>query len=200
MAYRKTKKILAQLEAKRSLIVACGADVVGRADFNGALIEATAARAAISVGAIYKYFPDRAELFAAVVAAVLAGDLKDMRERVNEDTDPLRRLVGAMVVLSSRFSGSRASQEISLEPIYDRAVRDELARLIGAAVDMAPADVRIAARGVLGALRAMAEAHGAQSKRVSMAVLFALRGLGVTEARARKVIALGWGGAMADAV
>jgi AcrR family transcriptional regulator len=193
MAYRKTEKVLAQLEAKRSLILACAIDVVGKPGFDGALVEATAARAGVSVGLLYNYFPDRTELFAAVVASVLARDLAEMRERAKEERDALQALVGAMVVLLNRFSGTRVSQEVGAEPIYEKGVRDELARLIGAAIDIAPADVRLAARGVLGALCGMAKASGPESKRASAAIVFALRGIGVTEARVQRVIAKGWG-------
>lgn len=193
MAYRKTEKVLAQLEAKRALILACAIDVVGKPGFDGALVEATAARAGVSVGLLYKYFPDRTELFAAVVSSILARDLAAIRERAKDEADSLQALVGAMVILFHRFGDSLASREISAEPTYEKGVRDELARLIAAAVDIAPVDVKLASRAALATIGAMAAAHGTMSKRASAAILFVLRGIGVTEARAQRVIAKGWG-------
>ncbi len=190
MAYRKTEKVLAQLEAKRNLILACAVDVIGKPDFDGALVEATAARAGVSVGLLYNYFPDRTELFAAVVSQVLARELAAIRNRAAEESDPVQALVGSIVVLFT----SMAPREVAREPVYQKGVRDALARLISeAAADLAPVDVKLASRAALATIFGMADAHGTLSKRASMATQFVLRGIGVSDARVRKALAKAWG-------
>jgi len=73
MAYRKTEKVLANLEARRNSILASAIDVIARSGMDGLTTDAVAARAGIAAGLMYKYFPDKTELVAAVFAKAPSG-------------------------------------------------------------------------------------------------------------------------------
>jgi AcrR family transcriptional regulator len=128
MVYRKTEKVLAQIEAKRNSIIASAIDVIGKSGMDGLTTDAVAERAGISNGLIYNYFPDKTELLAAAVAQCLERDLAAMKEQSNTDGLP-----GAVSVLASRWVlNYRVISHIGRFPAYREGIRRELARLIRA--------------------------------------------------------------------
>src|SRR5580704_8238681 len=98
MAYRETEKTRAQAQAKRNTIIASAIDVIARAGMDGLTTDAVAARAGIANGLMYKYFPDKAELVAAVFAKLLARDLETVRAAAGDEKDPLQAFAAAMAV------------------------------------------------------------------------------------------------------
>lgn len=134
MAYRKTEKVLAQLEAKRNSFIAAAIDVIAKSGMEGLTTDAVAARAGVADGLLYSYFPDKTELLAAVVAHVLARDLAAMKEAIEGNSSPERALENGISLLFTRASASyRVMAVISQMPIYREGMRRELARLIRAA-------------------------------------------------------------------
>src|SRR5258706_14963223 len=134
MAYRKTEKVLANLEARRNSILASAIDVIARSGMDGLTTDAVAARAGIAAGLMYKYFPDKTELVAAVFAKLLARDLAAMRDRANEEKDPLRALAAVIAVFYG-IAQSPLARACGANPIYCKGIEDELYGLIRAAVD-----------------------------------------------------------------
>jgi AcrR family transcriptional regulator len=199
MAYRETEKTRAQAEAKRNLIVASAIDVIAKVGMEGFTTDMVAARAGVAAGLLYKYFPDKAELLAAVFAHLLARDLAALRERTSAEKDPLNALAAAIAVFYTRLNWLHLVRAAMAAPIYEKGIRDEFERLIRAAVDASPKEVKWAARVTLGAIVGMTEAHGRDEERASMAVLFALRGIGVPNATARKVVARMYGTSVVSA-
>ena len=197
MAYRKTEKVLASLEARRNSILASAIDVIARSGMEGLTTDAVAARAGIAAGLMYKYFPDKTELIAAVFAKLLARDLEAMR--AVPDKDPLRALAAAIAVFYG-VAMSPLAPACAANPIYRRNIRDEFSRLIRAAVDdMEPAGVKLAAAATVGAIYAWAGTNARPQKLAPGAILFVLRGLGVSDAVARKVLARMYGSSMVPA-
>lgn len=195
MAYRKTEKVLANLEARSNSILAAAIDVIARSGMEGLTTDAVAKRADIGVGLIYKYFPDKDELVAAVFAKLLARDLETMRAR--PDKDPLRALAVAIAVFYS-VTQSPLSRACGANPVYRAGVEREFYGLIRAAVDtLDKIEVKLAAKATLGALYGLAGAHGHGEKIASTALLFALRGIGVPDALARKTVARMYGQVLA---
>jgi len=191
MAYRKTEKVLANLEARRNSILASAIDVIARSGMEGLTTDAVAARAGVATGLMYKYFPDKAELIAAVFAKLLARDLEAMR--AVPDKDPLRALAATIAVFYG-VAMSPLAPACAANPIYRRNVRDEFSRLIRAAVDdMEPAGVKLAAAATVGAIYAWASSNARPQKLAPGAVLFVLRGLGVSDTMARKTVARMYG-------
>lgn len=128
MAYRKTEKVLAQLEAKRNSLIAASIDVIEKVGLDGLTTDGVCERAGVAAGLLYRYFPDKTELLAAAVAQCLERDLAAMKEQSN--TDGLR---GAIAALASRWViNYRIISQIGRFPAYREGVRRELARLIRA--------------------------------------------------------------------
>lgn len=200
MAYRQTAKVLAQLEAKRNLIVASAIDVIAKVGMEGFTTDMVAARAGVAAGLLYKYFPDKAELLAAVFAHLLARDLAVIRERISVEKDPLNALAAAIAVFYTRLTWLHLVRAAMAAPLYEKGIRDEFERLIRACgVDASQKEIKWAARATLGAIVAMTASHGREDERASMAVLYALRGIGIGNATARKVVARMYGSAMVPA-
>jgi AcrR family transcriptional regulator len=125
MAYRKTEKVLAQLEARRASIIASAIDVISKHGLEGLTTDSVAARAGIAVGLIYKYFPDKTELLAAVVAQLLDRDRAAMKE-----AESLAEAIGTLFHRAA--TNYRLMSTISQLPAYREGMKRELARLIRA--------------------------------------------------------------------
>lgn len=195
MAYRKTEKVLANLEARRNSILASAIDVIARAGMEGLSMGAVAARAEVAEGLIYKYFADKTELVAAVFAKLLARDLDTMR--AGTDRDPLRALAAGIAAFH-RVAQSPLSHACGVNPVYRKGIENEFCGLIRAAVDhLTPVDVKLAAKATLGAVYGLADAHGRAEKIASTALLYALRGIGVSDPVARKTVARMYGQVLA---
>lgn len=124
MAYRKTEKVLAQLEAKRNSLIAASIDVIEKVGLDGLTTDGVCERAGVAAGLLYRYFPDKTELLAAVVAQCLERDLAAMKAASITD---------AISILTSRWvSNYRIVSQIGRFPAYREGIRRELARLIRA--------------------------------------------------------------------
>jgi len=190
MAYRKTEKVLANLEARRNSILASAIDVIARAGMEGFTTDAVAARAEVAEGLIYRYFADKTELLAAVVAHLLARDLAAMRDAANAEKAPLPALAAAMAVFFARLENAHLVRAMSGAPVYRLGIRAELERLIRAAdLDLTPRGRTLAAAGALDALYGFFGASASSKNAASAALLFVLRGLGVSYSVARKIVA-----------
>jgi AcrR family transcriptional regulator len=190
MAYRQTEKVKAHLEARRHAILAASIDVIAKHGFEGLTVANVAARAGIAVGLIYKYFPDMTELFAAVVAHLLERDLKAMRGAADLHKDPLRALAFAITVFYCGLDNPRLVRAMADAPGYRLGIREELARLMREArPELTPRERKMAAAGALGAIYGVFDVSDGSEKNALAAVLFVFRGLGVSDAVARKVAA-----------
>ena len=199
MAYRKTEKVLAQIEARRNSIIASAIDVIAKAGMEGLTTDAVAARAGIANGLMYKYFPDKSELLATVFAKLLARDLETVRAAASDEKDPLQAFATAMAVFYEMCQ-SPLSSACGANPVYRKGIENEFYRLIYATgADLDKTDVKYAAKATMGALYGLAGAHGHHGKVASMAILFVLRGIGVSNATARKVVARMYGAATVPA-
>jgi AcrR family transcriptional regulator len=155
MAYRKTEKILAGIEARKAGIMAAAIDLISRNGLDGFTTDAIAARAELAVGLIYKYFPDKTELLAAVVAQLLARDLAAIREAGN--------LPGGIRAWMQRVAANhRLMATIGAVPAYRAGIRAELAKMIRSAGGESPAILAAVAYGAVieaaGSLRPRDEA------------------------------------------
>lgn len=146
MAYRKTEKVLAQLEAKRAGLIAAAIDVIEKVGLDGLTTDLVCERAGVAAGLLYRYFPDKTELLAAAVAQCLERDLTAMKAASNTGD-----LAGAVAALASRMvSNYRIVSQIGRFPAYREGIRRELARLIRASE--AAESPAILAAAVYGAL------------------------------------------------
>ena len=200
MAYRKTEKVLANKEARRNSILASAVDVIAKSGMEGLTTDAVANRAGVATGAMYWYFADKTELIAAVFAHLLARELAAMHEAASVEKAPLPALAAAIAVFFARLDNAHLVRAMANAPVYQLGVRTELERLIRATdLDLTPKARTLAAAGALGALYGFFGVSDGSKNRAPAAVLFALRGIGVSDAVARKTVARMYGSSMVPA-
>jgi AcrR family transcriptional regulator len=189
MAYRVTDKIQKQLDARRASIIKATIDVISKRGMVELTVSSICEQGEFSMGLIYKEFPDLVELKAAAAGQVLDRDREAMRKAVAEEKNPMAALAAALTVLYARMVHPHLVHAMVGDPVYSKGMRSEIEGLIDAALDVDKLDVKHAARAVLGVLSSMAGAQGLAQERSQAAVLFALRGIGFTDATARRVFA-----------
>ncbi|HEY6781485.1 MAG TPA: TetR/AcrR family transcriptional regulator [Thermoleophilaceae bacterium] len=178
MPYRATVKTEARKAATRERIVAGALDRVATGGFAAAGIQQTAARAAVAVGTVYRYFPSKAELFAEVfrraserelevVVEVSAPDGRSSQERIAAAVEAFCRralaaptlayaLIAEPVDATARTQGEAAGLSLQKERLrLRRGYRDAFAAVLRdgvAAGELRPHDERIVAAALVGAL------------------------------------------------
>lgn len=198
MAYRKTEKVLAQLEGRRQLIIASAIDIITKSGIEAVTTDKVAARAGIANGSVYFNFADRAEMDAAVFAHLLARDLSAIRKVAAAQDTPVGALAAAITTFSDIAQGllGRACEAC---PIYRKGIESELYSLIsnwdrqrlegaGMVDPLGKTGIKLAAKATMGAIYGLAHTHGPRDKIASTALLFVLRGIGVSDAMARRAV------------
>lgn len=118
MAYRRSALMERRLSENRERIVAATRDLVSVGGFRGAQIAAVAARAGISTGAIYRYFPSKAELFMEVLTDAVKHEIKLLRVIVAEQQPAAVRLRAAVESFVRRaLAGPHLAYAFIAEPV-----------------------------------------------------------------------------------
>jgi AcrR family transcriptional regulator len=211
MPYRRTENVVRKLAARHDAIVAAACEVAAEGGMAAVQIAPVAERAGIATGTVYRYFPSKTELVAALVAVLAEREMAALESAANAAPGPLSALAAAIATFAARALANRrlAFALISepVEPEIDRArasYRQALAagvqKLIRRALDagrLSDQDAALAAPALLGALIAaligphaptVPDDPGQIRARVQMLTLFALRALGVVDARARGLV------------
>jgi len=211
VAYRRTEKVIRRLAARHDAIIAAAHGLASEHGMDAVQIAPVAERAGIAAGTVYRYFPSKNDLVAALVAAVSERELAAMRKAADAAPGPLSALAAAITTFAARaLRHRRLAWAVISEPVdaavdpVRRAYREALiaevqARLRAAAVSTNPpdGDPEQTAPAVLGALLEgligpLAPDVGEDSAKAREAVqrltLFALRGLGIVDARARGLV------------
>ena len=209
MAYRRTERVIQRLNARRDSVVAAARQIASEDGLDAVQIVPVAARAGIAAGTVYRYFPSKTDLVAALIEGIAAQEAEAIRLAATAAPGPLSALAAAIVTFAARISErQRLAWAVFAQPV-DREIEGlraachkslvaEFERLIAAAAgDQLPGqNAALAAVSVLGALLAgligpVASAAGdgiAARDRVQALSLMALRGLGVIDARARGLV------------
>jgi AcrR family transcriptional regulator len=211
MAYRQTERVVRKLAARREAILAAAYDTLAQNGIAAIQIASIAERAGIAAGTVYRYFPSKTELVAAVVAGLADEEIAALGRAAAAAPGPLSALAAAIGTFAMRAMTRRrlvlALTAESVEPelndalmSYRRAVAAEFERLIRKALEgrqlqqqdaalAAPALIGALLEGLIGPLAPAtvqdASEMRAQAQRLS---LFALRALGVADARARGLV------------
>ena len=215
MPYRRTENVSRKLAARQAAILAAAAALAEESGIGAVQIVAVAERAGIAAGTVYRYFPAKTDLIAALVAAHAGAEMAALEAAGNAAPGPLSALAATIAAFAARALARRrlafAMFAEPVEPIIDavradyrRALARQFAMRIRAALERGylPAqDVDAAAAALVGALTeglvgslapppaADPSQAGAQARAHAQALaLFALRGLGVIDARARGLV------------
>ncbi len=70
MAYRRTERVMQRLAARHDAIIVAAGEIAAEGGMGAVQIAPVAERAGIAAGTVYRYFPAKADLVAALVTAV----------------------------------------------------------------------------------------------------------------------------------
>jgi AcrR family transcriptional regulator len=210
MVYRRTENVARRLAERREAIVAAARALAAEGGMAAVQIAPVAARAGIAVGTVYRYFPSKTELVAAVMAVVSERGLAAMRAAADAAPGPLSALAAAVTTFAARaLHQRRLAWAVIAEPVdpeidalrfsYREALVAELERRLVAAVragHVPEQDARVAApallgaliEGLIGPLAPDAPTTSAARAAVQALTLFALRAVGIVDARARGLV------------
>jgi AcrR family transcriptional regulator len=208
--YRQTENILRKLTARRQAILAAAFDVAAEQGLAAVQIVAIAEQAGIAAGTVYRYFPSKAELIAVLADAFSGQELTALQAAARAAPGPLSALAAAIMTFALRAVAHRrlffaltaepAEAEIDAARARFRgALVAELRTLIARAADgggLADQDPALLAPALFGGLvdslagPMAVPPHDAAKARdqARQLTLFALRGLGVPDARARGLV------------
>ena len=211
MPYRRTEHVTRKLAARHSAILAAAGALAAEGGLGNVQIATVAGRAGIAAGTVYRYFPAKIDLIAALVSAEAAAESAALEEAGNAAPGPLsalaatiasfaaralarRRIVFALIAepVERELDAVRSTYRQSLLRAFETRIRGALER--GHLPDQ---DARAAAAALIGALveglvgplaPPETEDPAAIRARVQTLTLFGLRGLGVVDARARGLV------------
>src|SRR4051812_28103153 len=209
MPYRRTENVVRRLAARHDAIIQAAGALAAEAGINAVQITPVAQRAGVATGTVYRYFPSKDELVAALVHDVSARELGAMRRAADAAPGPLSALAAAITTYAARALGSRklafaliaepadAADEARLA--FRAALSGELGKRMSAAMQLsilpeqdlavaAPALTGALIEGLIGPLAADARDEAGTRDAVQTLTLFALRGLGIADARARGLV------------
>jgi AcrR family transcriptional regulator len=211
MPYRRTDNVTRKLAARRSAILAVARTLASETGLGSVQIAAVAERTGIAAGTVYRYFPAKLELIAALVDAEATAEIAALDRAANAAPGPLSALAATIVGFAARalarrrlvFAMIAEPVEVELDAaraVYRGALRSAFEARIRAAVErgLLPAqDAGVAAaalvgmliEGLIGPLAPPATDDPAKVRaQVQSLTLFGLRGLGVVDARARGLV------------
>lgn len=211
MPYRRTENVTRKLAARHGAIVTAARTLAAEGGLGDVRIAAVAERAGIAAGTVYRYFPAKTDLIAALVAAETAAEIAALDRAGNAAPGPLSALAATIASLAARaLSRRRLAFTLIAEPVegaidaarstHRTALVRALEQRIRAALErgqLPDQDTQVAAAALLGALiqglvgplaPPVTDDAAKARARVQTLTLFALRALGVVDARARGLV------------
>src|SRR5579872_1243743 len=107
MAYRRTERVIARLAARHDGIIAAARALASEKGIGAVQIVPVAARAGIAAGTVYRYFPAKTDLVAAVLAEIAARELGALRRAADAAPGPLSALAAAIMTFAARAVRNR---------------------------------------------------------------------------------------------
>ena len=211
MAYRRTERVIRQQQQRHDAIVVAAEEAASDGGMAAIQIAPVAARAGIAAGTVYRYFPGKTELVGALVESVAEREIAAVSRAAQAAPGPLSALAAAITTFAARALRDRKLAWAMLaEPVdaeidamrlaYRRGLAQQFEALLKAAIAGGPLpelDAALAAPALVGSLLEgligplapeLADDPIKAREAVQMLALFALRGLGVIDARARGLV------------
>ena len=166
MAYRRTKMMEERLARTREEIVTAALALVASGGYAAASMPAIAARAGVSTGLLYRYFPSKADLFEEVFRRASQREIDACARRAAQQGTARERLAGVVETFARRaLKGPRLAWALLAEPVdpaieaerlrYRQPYRDIFAQLVREGIasgEIAPQDADIVAAAIVGAI------------------------------------------------
>jgi len=208
MPYRRTENIARRLAARRDAIIAAARQMASEGGMAAVQIAPVAARAGIAAGTVYRYFPAKTDLVAALLTEMSESEIGALRRAAAGAPGPLSALSAAITTFATRLLRDRRLAFAAIaEPVdaeldgirieFRRSLVNEFAEQIAAAIAegrLPEQNAEVAAVALTGLLvEALVgplapAAAGRERDLVQTLTLTALRALGVADARARGLV------------
>jgi AcrR family transcriptional regulator len=208
MPYRRTDNVARRLAARHDAIVDAARQIAREGGMAAVQIVPVASRAGIAAGTVYRYFPAKTDLVAALLTEMAEREIGTLRRAAAGAPGPLSALSAAIMAFAMRaLRERRLSLAAMAEPVdaeldgarlaFRRSLANEFATQIAAAVAagrLPEQDAALAAAALIGLLvegligPLAPDAAGREREIVQSLTLTALRALGVADARARGLV------------
>jgi AcrR family transcriptional regulator len=208
MPYRRTENVVRRLAARHAAIIAAARDAASEGGMAAVQIAPVAQRAGIAAGTVYRYFPGKTDLVAALLAEISDREVAALRRAAGVAPGPLSALCSAIMTFAARaLRRRRLTFAATAEPVdadidavrfdFRKALAGEFTARIAAAIaggHLPEQDTALAAAALVGLLiegligPLAPDAAGRERERVQSLTLIALRALGVADARARGLV------------
>jgi AcrR family transcriptional regulator len=211
MPYRRTENVRRKLAARHDAILEAARALASEGGIAAVQIAPVAERAGIAAGTVYRYFPSKTDLVADLVNALAQSEIDAISKAAETAPGPLSALAAAVATFGARaLTDRRLAFALIAEPVereadaarvkYRKALAGAFELRIRAAVAgghlpdqdagaSAPALVGALIEGLIGPLAPQSGDDPAKRRAVVQALtLFALRALGVVDARARGLV------------
>src|SRR3954453_9734353 len=118
MPYRQTENVVRRLAARRDAILAAAGDAAAEGGMAAGQMAPVAARAGIAAGTIYRYFPAKTDLVAALVASFAARELAALERAAKAAPGPLSALAAVITTFAARaLANRRLAFALIAEPV-----------------------------------------------------------------------------------
>ncbi len=208
MPYRRTESVTRRLAARQAAIVAAAGESAREGGMAAVQIAPVAQRAGIAAGTVYRYFPGKTDLVAALLAEISAREIAALRRAADIAPGPLSALSAMIMTFAVRALRDRrltfaaiaepVDAELDAERLkFRKALAGEFASRIAAASaggHLPDQDSTLSAAALLGLLiegligPLAPDAANREREVVQSLALIALRALGVADARARGLV------------
>jgi AcrR family transcriptional regulator len=211
MPYRRTDNVRRKLAARHQAILAAARALASEGGIAAVQIAPVAERAGIAAGTVYRYFTSKTDLVTELVNELAQSEIAALNKAAEAAPGPLSALAAAVAAFGARaLATRRLAFALIAEPVEREAdaarvkYRKSLAgafeiriRAAVAAGHLPAQDAAASAQAVVGALiegliGPLAPQSGddpaKQRATVQALTLFALRALGVVDARARGLV------------
>jgi AcrR family transcriptional regulator len=208
MPYRRTESVTRRLAARQAAIVAAAGESAREGGMAAVQIAPVAQRAGIAAGTVYRYFPGKTDLVAALLAEISAREIAALRRAADIAPGPLSALSAMIMTFAGRALRDRrltfaaiaepVDAELDAERLkFRKALAGEFASRIAAASaggHLPDQDSTLSAAALLGLLiegligPLAPDAANREREVVQSLALIALRALGVADARARGLV------------
>jgi AcrR family transcriptional regulator len=209
MAYRRTERESARLAARYDAIMEAARALADEGGLRAVQIALVAERAGVAAGTVYRYFPSKEDLVAAMVSDTVARGVAAVRAAAAGAPGELSAFAAALMAFGAGALRARRLTFAMLAEAPDggeagsftfRAkISSEFEDLIRAAITgghlpehppeaMASAVLGVMTEGLVGPLAPAPAGPAEEHAAVQRTTLFALRTLGVPDARARGLV------------
>ena len=208
MPYRRTENVARRLAARHAAIIAAARQAASEGGMAAVQIAAVAQRAGIAAGTVYRYFPGKSDLVAALLTEISEREIAALRRAAAVAPGPLSALSAAIMSFAVRALRNRRLIFTAIaEPVdaeldaarlsFRKALAAEFSARIAAAVaggHLPEQDATLAGAALVGLLiegligPLAPDAAGREREMVQSLALAALRALGVADARARGLV------------